>query len=313
MREVARPASLLISTRACDVPENEIRWLWRHWIPLGALTILEGDPGLGKSTILADMAAKVTLGHDFPFAERRLSGTYDDEGNEFLESPVRGSVVILSAEDDAQTTIVPRLRGAGAELDHVFIVEAAQVLEEEWPRGVILPLDIPALEGLCQGPLISPVKLIIIDPIMAYLDSGTDTFKDHEVRRALLPLQKLATKLGCAVLICRHLNKASRGKSGITSGGGSIAFTGAARSVIGAARIEESEWVQLSSVKSNLGPKPKGLRFKIEQGVDRDDAKRAGFWLDEQEYYPSVLWEREPEGGERIVTEVQSEIPPVPL
>jgi hypothetical protein len=207
---------------------------------------------------------------------------------------------MLSAEDDAQTTIAPRLTGARARLEDVYVVEAAGNEDELYPRGLILPLDVPALEAFCLGLEPAP-KLIIVDPIMAYLDGGTDTFKDHEVRRSLLPLQRLATKLDAAVLICRHLNKAARGKSGIASGGGSIAFTGAARSVIGCARWD-TEWVQFESVKSNLGPKPQALQFRIHQGVDRALARAEGVWLDEEEYHPSVRWREQP-SGDRIVLE----------
>jgi len=244
----------VVARTADTIPELEKRWLWNGYIPTRAVTLLEGDPGLGKSTVLCDLAARVSRGGPMPPEELDRYEEYSEPGN----------VLILSAEDDAETTIVPRLRAAAAALENIHLLEWLRT--PTWDRSLILPFDVKAIRqyALTLG---KPVKLLIVDPIVAYLHGETDTFKDSDVRAALRPIQELATFLECAVVLCRHLNKSSRGHSDIYAGGGSIGFTAAARSVIGTQKRKDwdtTRLVDFKQIKSNWGPLSEPLIFKIE-------------------------------------------------
>ena len=288
-----RDAAFDFQIRSLDeIETTKTTWLWENWIPFKAITILEGDPGLGKTTLLCDLAARVSNGMPMPCSELKYLGVDPDTHEDVMEHPTTfGSVLFLSAEDDPDSTLGPRLYDAGASGRRVHFVEMALVDGLKFPDGLLVPVDIPKLTEKFRDAF-PPVKLVIIDPIMAYL-GGIDTNKDNEVRSALGSLRTMAQELNCAVLICRHYNKASKGKGGITAGGGSIAFTGAARSVIGTQRIKGSEWVKFWMTKSNLGPTGQQLQFKVDRGCDRDEMLRRGESFDEDMIYQSkIVWEK---------------------
>lgn len=244
-----------------------VEWLWRGWLPCGKLTMLDGDPGLGKSTLLADLIGRVTSGSDF-FGERRP------------REP--GSVLLLSSEDDAADTILPRLLAAGADLSRVHL------LRPSWRnaagRPFCIPDDLPYLENLAQR--LQP-KLIAIDPIVAYFAAWVSCFNDASVRQALLPLQELAARHRCAVIMVRHLNKSGQTKA-LYRGGGSIGFNGAARTVMLVTKHPEEEDQRiLSWVKGNLAPPQVGLAYRLEvvptQGCCRVT------WMGAVEFAPDEL------------------------
>jgi hypothetical protein len=211
-------------------------------IPCGALTVLDGDPGLGKSTITLDLAARVSRGYAMP-----------PDGGKDGTPPA--NVVILSAEDDPARTIRPRLEAAGADLDRVQIVEGIST-GGDGDRFPILPYDLVALE---QFIAVIRARLAIVDPFMAYLGDGIDTHKDQSIRLALRQIEKLAERTQCALLVVRHLNKLTGGNA-LYRGGGSIGIIGAARSGLLLARHPDDSGSRvLASTKSNLGPPPRSI------------------------------------------------------
>lgn len=237
-------------TRAVSITSFEsrpIRWLWEGRIPLGKLTIVDGDPGLGKSVITnADIAARVSRGDRMPDGTPGLRGAR--------------AVVLVVAEDDLGDTVRPRLEAAGAELDHVF-TEAVQ----RNSKGHVIPLVIPDdLTRLRETVEEVSAALLIIDPITAYLGEQVNTHNDASVRRALGPLKELAEATGAAVVMVRHLNKSGDGKA-LYRGGGSIAFSGSARSglMVEAIPDDPDGWCGLAQVKGNLSRKAKTLRYRI--------------------------------------------------
>ena len=174
-------------------------------------------------------------------------------------------VALLSAEDDVTATILPRLVAAGADMDRVEIVRGVTALREETGqeqrRPFLLPLDIPVLEEIIQR---VGARLVVIDPLMAYLDGRVNSWRDQDVRATLAPLADLAERTGTAILILRHLNKAT-GMSAIYRGGGSIGIIGAARSgLVVAKHPDDPEHERaLASTKSNLGPPMPALRYRL--------------------------------------------------
>jgi len=224
------------------VEPESVAWLWPGRIPLGKLTILEGDPGLGKSTLLLDLAARVTTGHPMP----------DGSPTE------RGTVVLATAEDGIADTVRPRFDAAGGDAGRLLVLDGIAAAEE---RPLCLPEDI-ALLGAELLPL-KEITLVIIDPFVAYLSEFVNSRIDHDVRRTLAPLSRLAADVGCAVVLVRHLNKAVGG-SAIYRGGGSIGIIGAARSgLLVAADPDDATKRVLAPTKSNLAPPAPSLSFEL--------------------------------------------------
>lgn len=240
-----------VLTRLSDVAPQKVHWLWPSRIPLGKVTILDGDPGLGKSLISADLTARVTTACAMP----------DDSLSDVSEP---AGVVILSAEDDLSDTIRPRLDAAGADVSRV--IHLTGITEGDGQR---LP-DLADLEAIRTAIQAVSAKLVIIDPLMAYLPGQTDSHRDQDVRRNLAPLAALAAETGVAVLVVRHLNK-SGGKNPLYRGGGSIGIIGAARSGLLVAADPEDETGErrvLVSTKSNLAKASVALAYHVSITVE---------------------------------------------
>lgn len=227
--------------RVSDVKPERVSWLWPGYIPRGKLTLIDGDPGDGKSTLSLDLAARISTGKPMPD-----------------NSPgVPGNVLVLSAEDGIGDTIRPRLDAAGAETANVLVLH--EIVEEGQARPAELPRDVGHIARLVRE---HGVALVVIDPLMAFL-AGVDSHNDQSVRRALHPLAKLADETGAAVLVVRHLNKGSGGKA-LYRGGGSIGISGAARAVFLVATDPEDEDRRLlASVKVNIAVKPPTMAYRV--------------------------------------------------
>ena len=242
------------------VEPEEVEWLWPSWLALGKLALMDGDPGLGKSAATLDLAARVSVGGVFPDgAECEPAG-----------------VVLLSAEDGLRDTIRPRLDAAGADVSR--IVALATVPDENGhDRLLSIPEDIPLIE---KGIERVGARLVVVDPLMAFLSGETNSHRDQDVRRALAPLSGLAERTGACVLVVRHLNKAP-GNNPLYRGGGSIGIIGAARMafVMGKDPQDENRRV-LASTKQNLARSPKSLMFTLEEA--ESSAVRVN-WLGESE------------------------------
>jgi RecA-family ATPase len=213
-----------------------VEWLWPGWLPLGKLCDLSGDPGLSKSTLLLDLAARVSTDGVMPDGSRGVTG----------------GVCLMSAEDGLEDTIQPRLRAAGADLANVGFFEAYD------RRPLLIP---DHLERIAVRLRDYDARLLLIDPLMAYLAQARS---DQEVRAALHPLKLLAEELRCTVLWLRHLSKKGGAKA-IYRGSGHIAVIGAARSglVVGA-DPDDPESRVLAHAKSNLAPRQRSLTYRLE-------------------------------------------------
>lgn len=188
---------------------ERVRWLWEGRIACGALSLLAGREGLGKSTAAYWIAARITRGE--------LPGEFEGHPR---------AVLVCATEDSWESTIVPRLVAAGANLDMVFNVEVAnEILGVD--VGLTLPVDMEELE---RNAAQTESALLLLDPLMSRLSSKLDTHKDAEVRIALEPLTRTAQATGMAVLALIHLNKGGSGDP-LNSVMGSKAFAAVARSV----------------------------------------------------------------------------------
>lgn len=237
-----------------SVEPEIVQWLWPAWIPRGKLAILDGDPGLGKSTLLLDLAARVTVGGELP----------GDGGR----AP-QGSVVLLTAEDGLADTVRPRLDNLGADLMRVQALTAVKGSNGAFDP-ITLPLHLPALKAAIEQ---TTAVFVIVDPFTAFLDGQVNSKIDHDIRRALAPLARLAEDTGAAIVLVRHLNK-SHGGPALYRGGGSIGMIGAARAGLlvapdpDDADTPDSPRRVLAVVKSNLAARPGSLRFTVAGGAN---------------------------------------------
>lgn len=235
--------------RLSDIQPVPVHWLWPSRIALGKLTLIVGDPGLGKSLLTLDLAARVTTGRAWP----------DKTPNDGA-----GSVLLLNAEDDAADTIRPRLDAASADSSRVHVLEAVRVKDDEGrlsSHSFSLADDLGALEEAIRD--LGDVRLVVIDPISAYLD-GVDSHVNTEVRGILGPVAALAARSGAALVGVHHLNKGAGAAIYRTSG--SIAFVAAARAVWAVGRDSADDTGErrlFLPVKNNLGPDSGGLAFTL--------------------------------------------------
>ncbi len=235
--------SRLSTIRLSDVQPERVSWLWPGRIPAGKLVTLDGDPSLGKSTLSLAFAAIVTTG-----------GTWPDH------SPCNypGDVILLSAEDGLADTVRPRLDAAGADVTRVHAVQGVTL-----PDGTLRPPTLADVDELHRLVTETRARLLVVDVLMAYLPSGTDSHKDQDIRRVLSRLSSLADTTGCTVLLLRHLNKA-KGGDPMYRGGGSIGIVGAVRAGMLVAKDPDDEEIRvLACTKSNLGPEPEALTYRL--------------------------------------------------
>jgi putative DNA primase/helicase len=220
------------------VQPTEIDWLWLGRIPFGKLTIADGDPGLGKSTVLLDIACRASTGGQLP--------TGEPIGDPFVS-------LIITSEDAANDTIVPRIIRAGGDLRRIKLI-----------RNVEIPDDVAVLEDAIRQ---YGTRFVVIDPLMAYFAESVKTQIDTSVRKALKPLAEMAERTGAAIVPLRHLSKEQR--SAIYRGGGSIGISGVTRSVLAFGTDPEDEDVKvLASVKLNVGRRPSSLKYRIRGDSD---------------------------------------------
>jgi len=232
------------------VKAKKICWLWQGRIPLGSVSLIVGNPGLGKSLLTMMMTAHVTTGTPWP-----------DLPDESI--PI-GSVILVTGEDNLSDVVRPRLDAAGANVNKVFAVEA--IIEKDEDGKPInetffdVSKHIEALDSAIADSL--DARLVIIDPISAFLGK-TDSHKNAEVRGVLTKLAKLAEKRNIAIVCISHLNKSQKSSANFRIMG-SVAFNATARAVWYVVRDDELEGQRLFLPgKSNLTKEPFGLAFNL--------------------------------------------------
>ncbi len=241
-----------VLVRLSEVQPEFVRWLWPGRIAMGKLTLLCGDPGLGKSFITLDLAARVSCGNAWPDLP--------------LLPNLAGGVVLLSAEDDLADTIRPRLDAAGADAARIQAIQAVRRTRGDGAAQenyFDLTEDLPALETAIQRT--TGCRMVIIDPLTAYLGK-TDSHKNAEVRAVLARLFELAAKHRVSVLAVTHLNKANT-MPAIYRAMGSLAFVAAARAVWAVVRDTEDESGRrrfFVPIKNNIGADETGLAYALE-------------------------------------------------
>ena len=237
------------------VTQRKVEWLWYPYIPYGKITILQGDPGEGKSTFILNIAALVTRGKAMPDGYRTREAQ---------------RVVYQSAEDNIADTVKPRLVAAGADCDMV-----AYIVDEDYP----LTLEDSRIEQILQQ---TGARLFVLDPLQGYLSQDSDMINAGRMRSQLKRLVNIAAKYRCAVVIVGHMNKSSHEKN-LYRGLGSIDIAAIARSVLMISRDKEKPEIRyMFPVKSSLAPEGSVIAFSInrENGIN---------WLGQRELDKNIV------------------------
>ena len=241
----------LLTRCAADIEPEPIDWIWDGRIARGKLTVIGGDPEEGKSQLGVFISATISNAGIWPNNEGRAP---------------RGSVIILSAEDGAEDTLVPRLIAAGADRRKIHLIEAVRGADEKGRRTFNMQTDLLLLESKIKE--IGDVVAVVIDPASAYMGKNVDSHNDQSVRTVLAPLAEMASRLGVAIISIMHFNKGNSqaGTKVMHRFMASIAFVAAARVAFAAVRDPEDDKRHLFlHAKNNLAEPALGLAYRIEQ------------------------------------------------
>ena len=219
-----------------DVEAEEIKWLWYPYIPFGKITVIQGDPGDGKTTVVLAIAAALTMG--LPLPESKTAA-----------EPM--SVIFQTAEDGLGDTVKPRLLQSGADCERVIVIDES---EKELSLS-----DVRIEQAITQ----TGAKLFILDPLQAYLGADVDMHRANEIRPVLKRISAIAEKTGCAIVVIGHLNKGTNKSQ--YRGLGSIDIQAAARSVLTVGRLKDKPYTRaIAQGKNNLAPEGKTIGFELD-------------------------------------------------
>ena len=219
-----------------DVEATEVKWLWYPYIPYGKITIIQGDPGEGKTTLILNLAAILSKGEKLP--ESKIE--YE---------PI--NIIYQTAEDGLADTVKPRLIAANAKYEKITVIDES--------TSELSFTD----ERLEQAIIQTQAKLVILDPLQAYIGASVDMHRANEIRPIMKHLAEVAQRQQCAIVLIGHLNKAMGMKSSYR-GLGSIDIPASARSVLLVGRIKDNPTIRvMAQIKSSLAPEGEPIAFEL--------------------------------------------------
>lgn len=284
----SEPELKLINMDTVEV--EQIEWLLYPFIPYGKVTIIQGDPGEGKTTMVLQIIAKLTRGEQIlpddsakdetavAFENGCMDKLEDDKNSVASEHPEKAvNVIYQTAEDGLGDTIKPRLLAAGADCKRVMVID-----DSDQPLTMA---DVRLEEAIVQ----TKAKMVVLDPIQGFLGTEVDMHRANEIRPLMKRISVLAEKYHCAIILIGHMNKNSNGKSSYR-GLGSIDFQAAARSVLIVGRLKDEPEVRVvCHTKSSLAPEGTSIAFRLN--------KNNGFeWIGKYEISADELLSGEAKG-----------------
>ena len=221
-----------------EVPVEEVEWLWYPYIPFGKLSIIHGDGGEGKTTLILQLAALLSRGEKLPCDSTE-------------REPIK--VIYQTAEDGLGDTIKPRLLAGNADCSQIKVIDESE--------ATLTMLD----ERIEKAIVETGARALILDPVQAYIGAKVDMNRANEVRAVLSQLGRIAGQYRCAIILVGHLNKAQGNKSNYR-GLGSIDFQASARSVLIVGRIKDNPQVRvMAQDKSSLAPEGEAIAFELDK------------------------------------------------
>ena len=219
-----------------DVEATEVDWLWYPYIPYGKITIIQGDPGEGKTTLVLNLAAMLSKGLKLPESERAAEAI---------------NIIYQTAEDGLSDTVKPRLVAANADHSRITVIDESK-----------LELSLTD-ERLEQAIIRTQARLVILDPLQAYIGANVDMHRANEIRPIMKHIADVAQRYNAAIVLVGHLNKAMGMKSSYR-GLGSIDIPASARSVLLVGRIKDNPMIRvMAQVKSSLAPEGEPIAFEL--------------------------------------------------
>ncbi len=261
-----------------EVPVEEVQWLWYPYIPYGKLTIIHGDPGEGKTTLILQLAALLSRGEPLPCDDRP-------------QEPVK--IIYQTAEDGLGDTIKPRLLAGNADCSQIKVIDESD--------AALTLLDERVEQAISE----TGAKVMILDPVQAYVGVGVDMNRANEVRTVLAQLGKIAEKYKCAMILVGHLNKAQGAKNQYR-GLGSIDFQAAARSVLVVGRVKDRPEVRvMAHEKSSLAPEGQPIAFEL--SADNGFQWLGHYDISIDDLLSGVSRERESDMAEKLILDCLSD------
>lgn len=218
-----------------DVKCENVEWLLYPYIPYGKITIIQGDHGEGKTTLILQIIARLTMGESVIYEEAQPTV----------------NIIYQTAEDGLGDTIKPRLVSAGADCSKVLVIDDSKV--------PLTMLDVRLENAIKQ----TNARLVVLDPIQGFLGANVDMHRANEIRPVMKHISVLAETYHCAIVLIGHMNKCGIGKSAYR-GLGSIDFQAAARSVLLVGRVKDEPEIRVvCQIKNSLEPEAKSIAFRL--------------------------------------------------